>query len=201
MNSSRLFTVDEGYKHLVLLFRTVRYVSKARKHNLLDKQFMERIMLGVTQVNGCLLCSYAHAKMALELGMQEKQIEELLDGELGNVPIEQLKAVLFAQNYAETKGRPSKMAWDEIVHVYGEDVAKGILGAIRIMMVGNIWGIVIGLLKDRILNRTFDERSSVGYELLLILTIVPFMPVAAIHALVLAILGTPLLTFTEEKVA
>ena len=53
---------------------------------------MERIMLGVTQVNGCLLCSYAHTKMALELGMKEKQIEELLDGELGNVPLERPEA-------------------------------------------------------------------------------------------------------------
>jgi hypothetical protein len=139
--------------------------------------------------------------MALELGMGEKQIRELLDGELGNVPLEQLKAVLFAQNYAEMRGRPSKAAWDEIVHIYGEDTAKGILGAIRIMLVGNIWGIGIGFLKDRILNHTVDSRSSVGYELLLILTIVPLLPVASIHALVLAILGAPLLTFTKEKEA
>ncbi len=201
MNSSRLFTIGEGYNHLVLLLRTVRYVSKARRQKLLNKQFMERIMLGVTQVNGCLLCSYVHTKMALEMGIEEKQIKELLDGELDNIPHDQLKAVLFGQHYAETKGKPSKRAWDEIVHVYGEDIAKGILGTIRIMMVGNIWGVVIGLLKARILYRKVDERSSLGYELLFIFAILPFIPIASIHAFLSAILDTPLLKFAERQEA
>jgi len=173
-------------------------MSKARKKELLDKQFMERIMLGVTQVNGCLLCSYAHTKMALEMGMEEKQIKELLGGELDNIPPEQLKAVLFGQHYAETKGRPTKSAWEEIVHVYGEDAAKGILGTIRIMMVGNIWGVVLGLLKDRIQHHKVDKRSSLGYELILTLSIIPFIPIAAIHALILGIFRTPLLTFGDD---
>ncbi len=199
MNTSRLFTVGEEYKHLVLLMRTVRYVGKARRQELLDKHFMERIMLGVTQVNGCPLCSYAHTKMALEMGMEESQIEELLGGELANIPPEQLKAVLFGQHYAEMKGKPSKEAWGEIVHVYGEETAKGILGTIRIMMVGNIWGVVIGLLKDRIQHRKIDERSSLGYELLLTFAMLPFIPIAAIHALISALIGTPLLKFSEEE--
>jgi len=158
---------------------------------------MERIMLGVTQVNGCLLCSYAHTKMALEMGMEEKQIEELLGGEMDNIPPEQLKAVLFGQHYAETKGKPSKAAWDEIVHVYGEDAAKGILGTIRIIMVGNIWGVVFGLLKDRLKHHKVDNRSSLGFEVLFTFAIIPFIPIAAFHALTLALTGTPLLTFGD----
>lgn len=197
MQASRLFTVGEGYKALVLLFRTVGKTSKARKQGLLDKHFMERIMLGVTQVNGCPLCSYAHTKMALEMGMQEEQIEELLDGELKNIPQEQLKAVLFGQHYAEMKGNPSQRAWEEIVHVYGKDTATGILGTIRIMMVGNIWGVVIGLLKDRIQLKKVDVRSSLGYELLLTFSIIPFLPIAVMHALAAALIGTPLLKFAE----
>ncbi len=199
MNTSRLFSVGEEYAALVLLFRTARYIRKARKQELLDKHFMERIMLGVTQVNGCPLCSYAHTKMALEMGMEEQQIEELLGGELGNIPQEQLKAVLFGQHYAETKGRPSKQAWHEIVEVYGEDGAKGILGTIRIMMVGNIWGVAIGLLRDRIKYRKVDERSSLGYELLLTFAMIPFIPIAAVHALVVSLAGAPLLKFEDDE--
>ena len=198
MNTSRLFTVGEEYKALVLLFRTAGYIRKGRKQGILDKQFIERIMLGVTQVNGCPLCSYAHTKMALEMGMEEKEIQELLGGELDNIPPEQLKAVLFGQHYAETKGRPTERSWDEIVQTYGEVGAKGILGSIRIMMVGNIWGVVIGLLKDRIQHRKIDERSSLGYELLLTFAMIPFIPVAAVHALVVSLAGTPLLKFGED---
>lgn len=198
MEPGRFFTVGEGYEALVLLLRTVRSVRIARKEELLDKHFMERIMLGVTQVNGCPLCSFAHTRMALEMGMEEKQIEELLDGELGNVPHEQLKAVLFGQHYAETKGRPSRQAWNEIVQVYGEDAAWGILGAVRIMMVGNIWGIVLGLLKDRIHRHKVDERSSLGYELALTLSILPSLPIAAIDAFISTITGKTLLLFGED---
>lgn len=147
--------------------------------------------------HGCPLCSYAHTKMALEMGMQEEQIEELLGGELKNIPQEQLKAVLFGQPYAEMKGKPSRLAWEEIVHVYGEDTATGILGTIRIMMVGNIWGVVIGLLKDRIQLKKVDVRSSLGYELLLTFSIIPFLPIAVMHALAAALIGTPLLKFAE----
>ena len=197
MKPGRLFTVGEGYVALVLLIRTVRYVKLARKKELLDKLFMERIMLGVTQVNGCPLCSYAHTKMALEMGMEAQQIEELLAGTLDNIPQEQLKAVLFGQHYAETKGRPSEKAWDEIVQTYGQDTAKGILGTIRIMMVGNIWGIVLGLLKDRIKHREVDTRSSLGYELLLTFSILPFIPIASIQALISKLIGTPLIKFNE----
>ena len=198
MNTSRLFSVGEEYKALVLLFRTAGYIRKARKQEVLDKHFIERIMLGVTQVNGCPLCSYAHTKMALEMGMEEKEIQELLGGELDNIPPEQLKAVLFVLLYAETKGRPTERSWDEIVQTYGEVGAKGILGSIRIMMVGNIWGVVIGLLKDRIQHRKIDERSSLGYELLLTFAMIPFIPVAAVHALVVSLAGTPLLKFGED---
>ena len=198
MNTSRLFSVDEEYTALVLLFRTAGYIRKARKQEILDKHFIERIMLGVTQVNGCPLCSYAHTKMALEMGMEEKEIQALLGGELDNIPPEQLKAVLFGQHYAETKGRPTERSWDEIVQAYGEVGAKGILGAIRIMMVGNIWGVVIGLLKDRIQHRKVDERSSLGYELLLTFAMIPFIPIAAVHALVVSLAGTPLIKFGND---
>lgn len=197
MNTSRLFSIGEEYKHLVLLIRTLGYFRKARKRDLIDKHFAERIMLGVTQVNGCPICSYTHTKMALEMGMDEEQIKELLGGEQGNVPQEQLKAVMFGQHYAEEKGRVSEKAWNEIVHVYEEDTAKGILGTIRLMMMGNIWGVVIGLFKDRIQHGKVDERSSIGYELLLIFAMIPFLPVASIHALILSIARRPLIKFGE----
>ncbi len=199
MNTSRLYGAGEGYHHLVLLFRTVRFVRKARKLGLLDKHCMERIMLGVTQVNGCRLCSYAHTRIALETGMEASQIANLLGGELGDIPPDQIRAVLFAQHYAETKGRPSQSSWEEVVHAYGEDGAKGILGATRIIMVGNIWGVVIGFLQDRIHRRIVDPQSSLGYELALTFCMLPFMPIAAIHALAATLAGAPLLRFSETR--
>ncbi|MDT4763403.1 carboxymuconolactone decarboxylase family protein [Sphaerochaeta sp. PS] len=195
---SRLYSIGEAYQALVVLFRSIRHVRKAKKKGLIDRLFMERIMLAVTQVNVCPLCSYAHTRMALEMGMASQDIKQLLSGELEQVPDDQLKAIMFSQHYAETKGRPTRKAWDEIVLEYGDCAAKGILGSARIIMVGNIWGVVLGLLQRRISDHSKDTRSSLGYELLLTFSILPFLPLAALHSIVASLVGTPLLRFSGE---
>lgn len=85
---------------------------------------------------------------------------------------------MFGQHYAEETRRPSEKAWNEIVHVYEEDTAKGILGTIAWWWWKH-WGVVIGLFKDRIQHGKIDERSSIGYELLLIFAMIPFLPIAS----------------------
>lgn len=101
-------------------------------------------MLAVTEVNGCSYCSYAHTKMALEAGMSNEEIQKMLLGESDDIPEEEVSAIMFSQHYAETRGHPSKKSWDRIVEIYGINEAKGILGAIRIMMFGNAAGVAWG---------------------------------------------------------
>jgi AhpD family alkylhydroperoxidase len=38
-------------------------------------------MLAVTEVNGCEMCSYAHTKMALEAGLSNDEIQQMLAGD------------------------------------------------------------------------------------------------------------------------
>ncbi|WP_085558880.1 carboxymuconolactone decarboxylase family protein [Carnobacterium iners] len=51
---------------------------QVKKKELSSPHFMERIMLAVTQVNGCSVCSYTHTKMALEVGMKSEKIKNIL---------------------------------------------------------------------------------------------------------------------------
>ena len=45
---------------------------------VISKPFSESVSLAISQVNGCKLCSYTHAKNALKAGMSEDEVEFLL---------------------------------------------------------------------------------------------------------------------------
>ena len=140
----KLYSIPETYRLLYEGLKTIDYMSVSKKNNELSLEFMERIMLAVTQVNACPLCSYAHTKMALEAGMSSEEIQNMLAGAIDDTPPDELAAVMFAQHYADTRGKPSKDSWERITEVYGPSKAKGILGAIRIIMLANMYGIPLG---------------------------------------------------------
>ena len=79
----KLYSLPEAYRVFYKAMRTIRYMSKSRKNNEVSLKFMERIMLAVTQVNACAVCSYAHTKMALEAGMSSEEIQHMLANTYG----------------------------------------------------------------------------------------------------------------------
>lgn len=153
-------------------------------------------MLAVTEVNGCLFCSYAHTKMALEAGMSNEEIQNMLAGVSDDVPEEQMSAVLFSQHYAETRGNPSNKSWERLVEVYGLPEAKGILGAIRIMMFGNSAGVAWGSFVSRFRKKEeVDERSGLLYEISMMLATFIYLPLALIHALLAKLFRISIIRF------
>ena len=197
MNQQRpernLFTLWEAYRNVYLAVRTMPHLARARRSGAMPGPFKERLMLAVTEVNGCALCSYAHTKMALEAGLSPGEIRDMLAGENGGVPEEELPAILFVQHYADTRGRPSADAWGRMRALYGREKAMAILGAARDIMVGNAYGIPGGSLLGRMFGGKFrvDARSGFAYELLMLLSVPVVVPVAALQALVLSILRVP----------
>jgi AhpD family alkylhydroperoxidase len=193
-----LYSVRESYRILYDGLRTIRYLARAWWKNELSRDFIERIMLAVTGVNRCPVCSHGHAKMALEAGMSADEIRDLLAGIMDAVPAGELPAVLFAQHYADSRARPSREAWERVVELYGLSRALGILGAIRMIMVGNSYGIPLGSFVDRFRGRP-DPRSSLSYELGMMVAVVLFVPVALVHALVSWHSGAPVIRFGTNR--
>lgn len=187
-----LHSINEIYNITVKAVRTMPYLKKARQKSDMDQQFMERIMLAVTEVNGCEICSYAHTKMALEAGMKDEEIENMLAGVSDNIPAEQLSAIMFAQHYADTRGFPSLKSWQRVVEKYGLEKAEGILGATRMIMMGNVYGIPWSSFLNRLKGKT-DTRSSLEYELVVVAGTFVMIPVALLHALILTLLKKPLI--------
>ena len=178
----KLYTPIEVYEITYKAFLTVRRFGRWRKEKFISTQFVERIMLAVTEVNDCPLCSYGHTKMSLEAGMTSTEIENMLSGQHSDVPTRELPAVMFAQHYAEYRGRPTKEAYNQIVKLYGREKAQAILGAIRMIMLGNAYGIPWGSFINRFKGKP-DPRSSILYELAIVISTFFFIPVALVHAL------------------
>ena len=190
----KLATPAQAYLALYQALRTAGAFRKAKQSGSLSLQLQERLMLAVTEVNGCALCSYGHSRMALEAGLSGQEIEDLLGGQTDGAPKEELPAILFAQHYADTRGRPTAAAWAQLVSRYGQPQAAGMLGAVRMITVGNTWGIPTGSLLARLTKKEkyhIDTRSSVGYELVMLLLLLPFLPVAMLQALGAAALRRP----------
>lgn len=190
------YNILEGYRIFVDGIRTAKDFRFAKKNRLLSKEFIKRIMLAVTEVNGCEICSYEHTKSALEMGMSQDEIHQLLTGQTESYPPEESKAIFFAQHYADTKGKPSEGSWIEIQKHYNTETAMGILGAIRIIMIGNSFGIAFSAFKSRLKGNKI-ESSSLVYELSMMLSLLLIIPIGTIQALIENLIQKPILTCTQ----
>ena len=192
----KIYSINEFYITLYKGLRTFKYMVKNKKSKQLTPEFIERIMLAVTEVNGCEVCTYAHTKMALEQGMSNEEIQMLLSGNTENIPAEEATAIIFAQHYADTRGNPTSDSWQRLVEVYGIMKALGILGAVRMIMIGNVHGIALSAFRSRIKGQPI-KKSNLLYEISMILSIIIFMPVAFINGLISGMLKVPTISFKE----
>ncbi len=143
---------------------------------VISKSFSESISLAVTQVNGCKLCSYTHAKNALKAGMTEDEVEMLMSGDFGKMPKEYLEALLFAQHYAETKGNPDPIIIKKLQELYGKEKIKDIMSHILIIMLANLHGNTLEAFKLRLKGEPV-EGSSFWQELAVLFNFFKIMPI------------------------
>lgn len=178
----RKFSLVELYLSLVWVPRAARRLIKNKKKKLISDEFIERIHLAVTEVNGCAACSYMHTKMALEMGMSNEEITSFLTGNDAYVVPEEAKAISFSQHYADARSYPDKVAYEALVEEYGEEKSKIIIGAIQVMYARNLYGIPFSAFMARLKGDKFED-SSLFYEIGMQLAGIVLIPVAVIHAL------------------
>jgi AhpD family alkylhydroperoxidase len=117
-----------------------RDVLRSTMRGQLDAAFRERLMLVVTGVNGCRYCSYAHARQALAEGISTEEIEMLGENAFHGSPTEEVPALLYAQHWAETDGRPDSEVRAAVVERYGEETLERIEIVLRMIRMGNLMG-------------------------------------------------------------
>ena len=173
--NKRIFTIKEHFKIMNHAAKGFGVLLYAKKHNLFNKQFKERIMLAVTEVNGCELCSFIHTKVSLGAGMKYGEINEILNGSKDDIPKEELIAVLFGEHYADTHEHPDTEAVNTLISEYGREKAKIICAVLGVITLTNSMGISMGLFRERLQFRRV-KMSKLVNELgipLLTMTVFP----------------------------
>jgi AhpD family alkylhydroperoxidase len=120
--------------------RQAPVLRQARRKQLVDRAFAEKVMLVVTQVNGCRYCSYAHTRIALRSGVSDDDLAQLLALQLGEFPASEAVALTFAQHWAETAGHPDPLAEQRFREYYGPEKAQALLAYMRMINLANLVG-------------------------------------------------------------
>jgi len=135
------------YQNVSALVADFKAIMKKRdqmkalmRGEIIGGAFRERLMLAVTAVNGCRYCSYAHARQALVEGIDEDEIKALQDGIMKDCPEDELPGLLYAQHWAETRGKVEPTARKRIIDEYNEGTVEAIELTIRTIQMGNLLG-------------------------------------------------------------
>ena len=186
----RRFSLREMYLAVVFTPRAISKLIGNKKSKLVDKDFVKRIQLAVTEVNGCAICSYGHAKIALRQGMGNDEINSFLSGGSDFTKPEEAKAIMFAQHFADSRGFPKKYAYDSIVKEYGKKKARIVLSAAQMMITGNMYGIPFSAFLSRLHGKPYKD-STLIYELGMLIAGILCLPIAIIHGFLRGCIGLP----------
>lgn len=195
----RKFSLWELYRSFVFAPRAASKLIGNNKQKLVDKHFVERLQLAVTEVNGCAACSYQHTQMALDQGMSNEEISSFLSGDNSFIKTEEAKAIMFAQHFADTRGLPTKSAYDSIVEEYGEKEARIILSAAQVMIAGNMYGIPFSAFLSRLKGHPYKD-SNLFYELVMLVVGIFCLPIAIIHGFLRGLIGLPNERFDKSAI-
>jgi AhpD family alkylhydroperoxidase len=166
--NKRIFTFSTFAASAHDLFAHLDELHTALTRHRLSRAFSEKIMMAVTNVSSCRYCSYAHTRLALQAGVSETELYDLLTGELNHVPEHELIAVLFAQHYAEQADRYDAAAWQKLIETYGAEVAGDILTHIRVITFANLYGNTFDALLERL--RFHPVRGSHFFDEVIVLS-------------------------------
>lgn len=118
-----------------------RRLLRSAMDGLVAPGFRERLMLVVTQVNGCRYCSYFHSGQALKSGVPSAELHTLLEGQIpAGTPSDEIVGLLYAQHWADADANPDPEIVQKLVETYGEEKAAAIDIILRMIRAGNLMG-------------------------------------------------------------
>jgi AhpD family alkylhydroperoxidase len=116
-------------------------VKRAMRSGEISFGFRERLMMVVTEVNGCRYCSYYHSAQSIKAGLSDNELRTLLAGQIPeDSPAEEIPALVYAQHWAQTNARPDFEAVHSLIETYLDEKAALIHAILRMIRVGNLTG-------------------------------------------------------------
>jgi len=152
-----------AYCHPAEFVKDVRFVWERRSmvrrttRELIPAAFRERLMMVVTEVNGCRYCSYLHSRLALGAGVSHEELRRLLLGTIPtDTPQDELLALTYAQHWAQSDACPDPQARQKLEETYGAKRAEAIHIVLHIIRMGNLLG---NLWDNWLLRLSFGHRG------------------------------------------
>jgi AhpD family alkylhydroperoxidase len=173
---TRTFTIQETLPIMWRASRSIPLIRSWQKSKRINKAFRERIMLAISGVNGCAMCSFVHTKIALAEGIPADQIKQVLGGDFADIPEAEAVGVLYAQSYASGKEVIDSKSYQRLVDEYGDAKAHCIQQVCQIITFTTIMGITLDGLKQRLtFKKSHNNFFSEVIILLMIFTLFPLM--------------------------
>lgn len=168
------------------LFRKFPFFAQLYLTHKISRDFIRKLMIIVSEINGCSYCSWFHSQMALFLGdIDPSVIKNILSTEIGQKVSEyEMVGLAYAQHYAATDRKPDPEATSILYDYYGKEKAECIETCIDIIFTFNLAGNTF----DSFLSRLKGQKHQNGhfwFELIFFLLTVPFyapiIPLVRIH--------------------
>lgn len=106
-----------------------------------SRALREKVMVGVSSVNDCRYCSWAHTGLALANGVNLDHLTQVLDnGTFGTVTDREATAILFGKHFADTVRRPTSEAQAALARHFSAYQRLEIMSYIHFIYYSNLSG-------------------------------------------------------------
>lgn len=113
--------------------------------------FRERLMMVVTEVNGCRYCSWYHSAQSINAGLSEEELRAPLAGQIPDgAPPEEIPALVYARHWAQSNAMPDPEAVRHLADIYSEERAAIVNVILRMIRMGNLMGNSLDWLLNRV---------------------------------------------------
>lgn len=173
--NKKIYTFKLLINDLAFLFVNTRQIIATMRDKKISKAFFEKIMTVVTAVNGCVYCTWFHAKQSLANGISAEEMKNMLQLQFHSDASEfELLGLLYAQHFAETDRKPDNEMTDKLIEYYGDNTAKHIIIIIRMIFFGNLSGNTFDAFLSRFKGKKAPE-SNIIFEFLFFVINIPFL--------------------------
>ena len=171
----RIFNYGLFLKDFGFLLKNFPKLIGAFRNKEISKAFMEKIMTVVTAVNGCTYCTWFHSKQAISSGLTEEEVVNMLNLQFqADASEEEMAALLYAQNFAETNRNPDPELTEKLFETYGDRTAKHIQLLIRVIFFANLQGNTFDAFLSR-LKGLKAKQSNVIFEFFFFIFNIPIL--------------------------
>ncbi len=174
----RIFTAKLLIKDTLFLLAHLPTIRSTMHDDVISRAFMEKVMIVVTAVNGCIYCEWFHAKAAISSGLTEDEIKNTLNLQFqADASAFELPALLYAQHYAETNRQPDPAMRQRLVECYGDQTAEHIQMIIRMIYFGNLSGNTFDAFISRLRGNQAPNSSALFEAIFFVLSVPVLLPI------------------------